>query len=152
MRKTALVIVAILALAFSQIEGGAKCYRMLDLNLSSASSDTVEVTSWNGSGEIAFFLNITGYTKKASGSAGTIIFYVEIQDSLWALRLTTESITSNSYTVASGYKRGTVALYSGLTNVITGNKVYGEKFWIAYVANADSLGHITMDVCIKKDR
>ena len=149
MRKVALILSLILTLTFSQLEGGAKCYRMLDLDLSTASSDTVEVTAWNGSGEVAFFLNITGHAH--GGSAGKITFYAEVQDSLWALRQVASGTVGNGYTVADGYKCGSVVVYGGLANPLVDNKVYCDKLHVAYVDNDDSAGHVTLDVCIKKD-
>jgi len=125
---------------------------VFDIDISASDGDTTEVTFWNGSGEVAFFLNITGYTKKGSGTAGKIKFYAEIADSMWLLRQVTDATTAAGYTVADGYKTGAVVMYGGVGgSIIVASKVYCDRLYVCYDDDADSLGHITLDVCVRRD-
>ena len=152
------IIIAILVLAIGITEAiaGARCYRVFDCDLSDTTlTDTmaVEITAWNGSGEVAFFMNVTGYVKKlgVGATAGQVKCYSEIQDSMWVLRLNYESSAADVIAIADGYKRCAASMYSGMYNIITGQKVYGNKLHFYYIANDDSLGHLTLDACIEKD-
>jgi len=153
------IIIAILVLAFTITEAmaGAQCYRVFDYDLSDTTltdTMTVEITAWNGSGEVAFFMNVTGYTKKlgVGATAGQVKCYSKIQDNMWLLRLNYESSAADAIAIANGYKRCAAGMYGGIAaNTIVGNKVYGDKLYFYYIANDDSLGHLTLDVCIEKD-
>jgi len=153
------IIIAILVLAFAITEAiaGARCYRVFDYDLADTTlTDTmaVEITAWNGSGEVAFFMNVTGYVKKlgVGATAGQVKCYSEIQDSVWALRLSYEGSLADYIGMADGYKRCTAGIYQGISaNSITGNKVYGNKLHFYYIANDDSLGHLTLDACVERN-
>jgi len=153
------IIIAILVLAIGITEAiaGARCYRVFDCDLSDTTlTDTmaVEITAWNGSGEVAFFMNVTGYVKKlgVGATAGQVKCYSEIQDSMWVLRLNYESSAADVIAIADGYKRCAAGMYGGIAaNTIVGNKAYGNKLHFYYIANDDSLGHLTLDVCVEKD-
>jgi len=151
-----ILAVLVLAIGITEAIAGARCYRVFDYDLSDTTlTDTmaVEITAWNGSGEVAFFMNVTGYVKKlgSGATAGQVKCYSEIQDSVWALRLNYEGSAADVITLADGYKRCAASVYSGMYNIITGQKVYGDKLWFYYIANDDSLGHLTVDVCVEKD-
>ena len=157
MRNLKIILaVLVLAIGITEAIAGARCYRVFDYDLSDTTlTDTmaVEITAWNGSGEVAFFMNVTGYVKKlgSGATAGQVKCYSEIQDSVWALRLNYEGSAADVITLADGYKRCAASVYSGMYNIITGQKVYGDKLWFYYIANDDSLGHLTVDVCVEKD-
>jgi len=145
------IAICVLAIGIAQAIAGARCYRVFDLDLSAVTAGTtqVEITAWNGSGDVAFFMNVTGHGD--SGTAGQVKCYSEIQDSLWDLRLTYESSAGVYVELADGLKRCTAGMYTGIYNPIAGNKAYGNKLWFWYIQNHDTSGHLTLDACVQKD-
>lgn len=144
-----LIVISIAFITDESIAGRANCYRMLDIDASTASSDTLEL-AFNGSGEVALLAHITGYTH--SGTAAQIYFYTEVQDSLYPLQLNVENTAVVGYiSIADGYKRGAASFYAGIGYPVAMMKVFGEKLHIAYIKNDSTAGHITLDVCIRKE-
>jgi len=152
MKKLCVFLVSLIALAiaFSGNDlsaGRAYCFRTLDIDLSTAGSDTTEVSEFRGSGEIVILLHVTGYNYTTT--AGQLYFYTEVQDSLYPLYIFSEATSSNYLTLSDGYQRGNLALYKNME--YSALKVFGEKLHVAYIANGSDSGHVTLDICIRND-